>query len=309
MDQIRLGWRAPVTDDAVATVRMLAAASEAALGHPAIGDAAWRDLAAPGDRSAVGIASRGDAIVGAVHLAPAENEPERLTASLVVHPDRVRDPEVAHVLADATLDRARAIGADRVVVWLFGPSEGADAAITTAGFRLERELGQLRAALPIGEEPHWPVGIEVRAFESGRDEEAWLEANNRAFADDPDQHDWTLATLRRRLAEPWFDPAGLLLAFDGAGLAGSCWTRLHPPAPPHEPEPLGEIYVIGVDPARQGTGLGHALVVAGLRSLHDRGAAEGMLFVDSSNKGAVRLYRKLGFDISRIDRAYGASLR
>ncbi|MCJ7439565.1 MAG: GNAT family N-acetyltransferase, partial [Acidimicrobiia bacterium] len=126
-----------------------------------------------------------------------------------------------------------------------------------------------------------------------------------SFRDDPDQGGWTLETLRAREAEPWFDPQGFLLAFDDAGLAGFCWTKAHPPAPPSEPEPLGEIYAIGVDPDRQGIGLGRALVLGGLTSLHDRGVRVGMLFVDAANTAGVGLYRVLGFETARVDRAYG----
>jgi len=99
-----------------------------------------------------------------------------------------------------------------------------------------------------------------------------------------------------------------VLGFDDRGIAGFCWTKVHPPAPPYEPDALGEIYVIGVDPERQGSGLGRALVVGGLKFLADRGMRTGMLFVDAVNTGAVALYEKLGFTTVRVDRAFGRAL-
>ena len=56
--------------------------------------------------------------------------------------------------------------------------------------------------------------------------------NNRAFAGHPDQGGWHEATLRARMAEPWFDPSLFLLAFDAEGLAGFNWLKLHAPAIP-----------------------------------------------------------------------------
>ena len=113
----------------------------------------------------------------------------------------------------------------------------------------------------------------------------------------------------RPRAGAWFDPEGFVLAFDADGLAGFCWTKVHPPQPPREPDALGEIYVIGADPSRHGRGLGRALTTAGLESLAGRGITVGMLYVDADNDAAVGLYRALGFVTHRTDRAYGLRRR
>ncbi len=158
---------------------------------------------------------------------------------------------------------------------------------------------------PLPQPARWPDGTTVRTFRAGEDEAAWVPVNNRAFAGHAEQGAWTVDMLRAREQEDWFDPEGFLLAFDDEGLAGFCWTKVHPAQPPREPEALGEIYVIGADPSRHGRGLGRALTTAGLASLAERGIAVGMLYVDADNEAAVGLYRALGFVVHRTDRAYG----
>jgi mycothiol synthase len=112
--------------------------------------------------------------------------------------------------------------------------------------------------------------------------------------------------LEAREQEDWFDPEGFVLAFDADGLAGFCWTKVHPAQPPREPDALGEIYAIAVDPAVHGGGLGKAITIAALDWLHrERGITVGMLYVDADNEAAVGLYRALGFTTYRTDRAYG----
>jgi mycothiol synthase len=189
-----------------------------------------------------------------------------------------------------------------ITSWVFGADDSDDAAFAAAGFRADRSLYEMRVPLPLSATAEPPGGFSFRAFEPGRDDADWLRVNNRAFADHAEQGGWTEGTLRGRMAELWFDPETFLLAFDPDGLAGFNWLKQHEP---HNGDPaLGEIYVIGVDPRAQGTGLGRWLAIRGLQLVHDRGAPLGMLFVAADNEPALALYGSLGFTVHRTDRAY-----
>jgi mycothiol synthase len=135
--------------------------------------------------------------------------------------------------------------------------------------------------------------VTVRGFRPG-DEEEILRVNAAAFAHHPEQGALSLADLRERMAEPWFEPEGLLEAWDDqtGELLGFHWTKRHSPS-------LGEVYVVGISPAAQGRGLGRLLTEAGLRHLAD--VAEVHLYVEADNAPAVRLYSGLGFTHASAD--------
>lgn len=185
-------------------------------------------------------------------------------------------------------------------LWVFGADESSDRVATSAGLRLTREIHQMRRPLPVEANLQLPRSFPTRPFVMGQDDAAWLEVNNAAFAWHPDQGDWTQTQLNRAEQEDWFDPAGFLLHEIDGRLAGFCWTKIHSETDP----PLGEIYVIGVDPARHGQGLGRALVLAGLAHLAEAGLGTAMLYVEAGNTPARRLYHQLGFTTHHVDRVY-----
>jgi mycothiol synthase len=211
--------------------------------------------------------------------------------------------EVADALLAASVDWVRSAGGGTLRLWVPKADDADDRRALAHGFAVERNLVQMRCPLPLPS-PTADRGsgdeLPVRPFRVGSDESGWLATNNRAFAAHPEQGHWELATLLERERETWFDPEGFLVLEVDGRVAASCWTKVHAQADP----PMGEIYVISVDPDFHGRGWGRALTRSGLDWLAHRGLTVGMLYVDAGNVAATTMYRSMGFVQHHVDRAY-----
>lgn len=261
-------------------------------------------------------------LVGYAHLDTEHESAGELVAELAVHPDHRRGG-VGAELVSALLERselpAEPTGEDtgRLRIWSHGEHPGALRLAERFGLLRSRELlrmgrgvsgsstnpafsavdsAEQENALP---EIELPAGVSLRSFRVGKDEPAVVEVNHRAFSWHPEQGGMTESDLTAKEREDWFDADGFLLAEDEQGaLLGFHWTKVHP-------DRTGEVYVIGVDPLRQGGGLGRALTVAGLRYLRDIGCPRVMLYVEGDNGAAVRVYERLGFQRWDTDVQFG----
>lgn len=186
--------------------------------------------------------------------------------------------------------------AEARLAWSHGDHPAARALAASYGWERVRELWVMRRPssipLTVGEVP---AGITVRGFAPG-DEDEVLRVNAAAFASHPEQGALDRAGLQERMAEPWFSAAGLITAWDDATgrLLAFHWTKQHSAA-------SGEVYVVGVDPAAQGRGLGRLVTVAGLAHLLSLGVDEIHLYVEGDNTPALRLYSGLGFSHAAAD--------
>ncbi|WP_309650127.1 mycothiol synthase, partial [Nocardioides sp.] len=190
-----------------------------------------------------------------------------------------------------------AVGEGRVLAWSHGDHPAAAALAAAYGFERVRELWVMRRRTGDADPHLFSVsGLAVRSYRDSDAAEV-LRINAAAFAHHPEQGAMDAAELAERMAEPWFDPAGLLVVeeSDADGrLLGFHWTKQHSPT-------LGEVYVVGVDPAAQGRGLGKILTIAGLRHLESLGVEEVLLYVESDNAPALAVYERMGFVHADVD--------
>lgn len=225
--------------------------------------------------------------------------------------DQIEGPSAEIVIAPHSRNRGvgsqliaslKEVAGERLRLWSHGDLPGAKIIAERNGFHRVRTVVQMRRSLgdPI---PEIDSKIPMRTFLPGIDEHAWLALNNRAFEGHPEQSEWSVRDFEIRSKENWFDPSGFFIAEIDGEMAGFCWTKVHgghthqhsPQDPIHDHDPIGEIYIMGVSPKFRGRGVGRAVTIAGLRYLRYQGIFSAMLYVDSSNTGAISLYSSLGF--------------
>ena len=136
--------------------------------------------------------------------------------------------------------------------------------------------------------------FEFITFDTQLHPKLWLELNNKIFISHPDQGNWAIADLENRMSEPWFDPAGFFLCLHDDVIVGFCWTKIHQDLV--NADPVGELYVIGVDPEEHSKGIGKTVCNEGLIYLRSKGIKESILYVDADNEAGKGLYTSLGFN-------------
>ena len=134
----------------------------------------------------------------------------------------------------------------------------------------------------------------IRTFNPAADKDLWLALNNKIFTNHPDQGNWALADLENRMTENWFDAEGFFLAVKGNEIVGFVWTKIHQDLV--NQDPVGELYVVGVDPDHAHQGIGRAVSVTAINYLITKGLKRSMLYVDADNEKGLALYTSLGFN-------------
>jgi mycothiol synthase len=293
----RLGWQDRLSADHIRQIRDVIAAAARADGIAPVGEQVLREL--PLRRTHHLLVEDDGRVVGYLNLAPVDGAAPPM-GELVVAPD-CRRRGIGASMVRAALGKA----GDEARFWAHGNLEPARATAAAQGLKPVRELWQMSRPLSDLPPVTVPDGIILRAYAGPDDDTELLRVNNAAFSWHPEQGGWTPEAFAERSAEPWFEPAGLILAVDESTgrLAGFHWTKMHLDQPG-----LGEVYVVGVDPDEQGRGLGRTLTLAGLHHLaaRQKGHAEPtvLLYTEADNAAAVRTYERLGFAVSGVDTAY-----
>ncbi|WP_411157000.1 mycothiol synthase [Nocardia cyriacigeorgica] len=301
MSDMTMRWSDRLDAGSAEQVRALLERAGAADGVAPISEQAVLSLREP-DTARHLLGLRDETVIGYANLVPAHGEHPAM-AEVAVDP-AARGIGYGTELVAAALEA----GGAGARVWAHGNLPAARAVSGRLGLTIARELWQMRRDLATGELPELavPQGILLRTYAGPDDDAELLRVNNAAFAWHPEQGGWTEREIAVRRDEPWFDPAGLFLAVDAGDpgrLLGFHWTKVHTELDP----PLGEVYVVGIDPAAQGRGLGRLLTLAGLHYLRDRGLGAVLLYTEADNAAAVHTYTRLGFAVAHVDAAYAAA--
>lgn len=309
-----LTWHKDLTAVQTGLLRELLLAVAAADGRPLVDELGPLPADLRGETKLFASDDTG-ALVGFAHLDNRGDAFGRKVADLFVHPDHrgrgVGSDLVRGLLRTVGVTQATADGDDRLRIWSHGDHPAAAKIAANLGLSRIREMHRMRlrtAGANLGE-PHLPDGVRVRPFVPGTDENAVIEVNRKAFDWHPEQGAMSIADLIREENEDWFDAAGFFVAertgAPESGLLGFHWTKVHRKVVADDSGlSTGEVYVVGVAPEAQGTGLGKALTVAGIGYLRDQGLRQVMLYVESDNTAAIGLYERLGFQVWDTDVQY-----
>lgn len=233
--------------------------------------------------------------------------PSRIGAELLVDPAH-RGIGIGRALVDRLIDEAREADVERFDIWAHHADAASVGLASAYGLRDTRRLWQLAMRLAAVAPGHRrvasPVGIRLRNFEAGRDDELLVALIRDAFPEHPENAGFSREDFATRRALDWFDPSAILLAEDEASgqPLGLHWMKRD------VTRREGEVYILGVTPAAQDRGVGRHLLLEGLEEMRRREIHLAYLYVDADNEAALRLYRAAGFRHEHLDTCYSLDL-
>ena len=190
-------------------------------------------------------------------------------------------------------------GGGKLEFWIENISEETRKTPINAGYEPFRDLLRMKRSLP-----GTPSNLLTRSFNKN-DYEDILRINNSAFDWHPDQAGMTKESLLVTQNESWYLEDGFRVLEVEKIVTGFCWTKIHSELKSIK----GEIYVIALDPERQGEGLGRELVLSGMEWLSARKIKEIFLYVEADNHRAVKMYKSMGFDVEYTNQCFQRVIR
>ena len=235
------------------------------------------------------------------------------SGELVVHPEF----RLKGIATEIISEIKKLIKGQSLRLWSHGDIPHAQEFAKKLGFDSVRNVIQMRRSLFSPIKPfNIPANYKLKQFDPQVDVDKFLNLNKACFVDLPDQSSWTKKDVELRISENWFSAKGFVLLINSnEEVVGFCWTKVHGQDHAHNEDdghqhldhghdPIGEIYVLGVHPQEHRKGLGKALTLWGLNHLRRSGLDSAMLYVDSNNQKAIKLYEELGFGFWGLDRLY-----
>ena len=295
---IRIELRTDLNERVLNQIRELIEAATRIEGHRPVGEHKYSHLSVGATQWVGVMAYDDDQLIGYAHTRwnPVGATP-RMAVEVVVHPD-FYGQDVARGLLEETRRVLARAGGGVLFLWVHRVEDPSTTLAARLGFEVQRELAFMSRRLDEPpRDPTIPAGVQLRTYRPDQDDDEFLRVNNAAFEGHPENGGWDHDDFAQRRKLDWFDPGGLIMAWRGDRCVGFHWTKWHShdsdEVPAHEP--VGEVYVLGVDPAEQGTGMGRVLLLAGLRHLFERQCRQSILYVDCANTGAVKLYESEDF--------------
>jgi len=291
-------------DDHVDRLEELIRSATLSDGHGPIGEHKFLRLKHGDDLGVAVLAYHSDELAGYAHtLTYGDGNTRRVSCELVVEPS-CRQMGIGSALLGAVIDHANAQHATSLDLWAYNDSEASRHLAQSFSLSPQRRL--LHMHRHSGEPPTFiaPPSASVRPLQAG-EEDTLLALNNRIFEDHPENGSWTIADLKARQTQPWFDRSDVLMLEEDGALAGFCWLKIEERG---EEGRVGEIYVIGTAPEFRGRGLGRYLLSSGLQHLSQRSVDVIAIYVDQSNEAAVSLYHSFGFHRDHVDVMYSLAL-